>query len=190
MSRKAPALALVLFTSVSLLACDEPAEVAAPPPQELTREAIGHYCNMIVVAHRGPKGQIILADKEEPIWFTSVRDTIAFTLLPDEPKNIAAIYVTDVGRADWDSPEPGTWVEAREAWYVIGSDRRGGMGAPEAVPFAAKDAAERFAAKHGGEVTAFDGIPESAILAGDATGDALAQDGHGTPAESPGGHHQ
>lgn len=166
------------FVGLLLAACDDSTEVAAPPPQELTGEAIGHYCNMIVVEHSGPKGQIFLTDRDQPIWFSSVRDTVAFTMLPDEPKNIAAIYVTDVGRATWDSPEPGTWIEAREAWYVVGSDRRGGMGAPEAVPFADKAAATQFATQHGGEVVAFADIPEAAILASESSDDATKQEGH------------
>jgi len=190
-------LASALLAAVLLAACDEPAEVAAPAPQELTREAIGHYCNMIVADHKGPKGQIFLADREAPIWFSSVRDTIAFTLLPDEPKNIAAIYVTDVGRASWDSPEPHTWTDARAAWYVIGSDRRGGMGAPEAVPFADMGAAKDFAEKHGGHVVAFSDIPETAILTTEPADETMAHDGAmpdghdmGKPEEHAGGHEQ
>lgn len=176
MSRRT--LAGALLATLLLAACDEPAEVAAPAPQELTREAIGHYCNMIVVDHKGPKGQIFLAGQEEPIWFTSVRDTVAFTMLPDEPKNIAAIYVTDVGRASWDSPEPESWTDARAAWYVIGSDRRGGMGAPEAVPFSEKGAADDFAKQHGGHVVTFGDIPEAAILTTEASDGSTGHDGH------------
>jgi copper chaperone NosL len=157
--------AILLLTGLFLVACDETPEVAAvPDPQEPTRDAIGYYCNMIVVDHIGPKGQIFLTDREEPIWFTSVRDTIAFTMLPEEPRNIAAAYVHDIGRTDWDRQAPGTWVRAREAWYVVGSPMRGGMGAPEAVPFGDRAAAEAFADEHGGTVVAFADIPSEAIL--------------------------
>ena len=156
---------LFAVAAVGLMACDAEEQVAAPPtPQELTRDDIGHYCNMIVLDHKGPKGQVFVQGKEEPVWFTSVRDTIAFTLLPDEPKNLSAVYVTDVGQANWDAPEPGTWIDAREAWYVVGSDRVGGMGAPEAVPFGEQDEAQAFAKQHGGHVVAFADIPEDAIL--------------------------
>ena len=172
------ALLLTMLAGLALAACEDKSEVAAPAPQALTREAIGHYCNMIVADHKGPKGQIFLSGEAAPIWFSSVRDTIAFTMLPDEPKNIAAIYVTDVGRASWDSPEPDTWIEARSAWYVIGSDRRGGMGAPEVVPFADKAAAARFAETHGGEVVAFTEIPQTAILTAEAAHEDEAHDAH------------
>ncbi len=155
---------LALLAALALAGCGEDERTAAPPPRPLDREAMGYYCNMIVADHAGPKGQIFLADRADPVWFSSVRDTIAFTLLPDEPKNIAAIYVNDMGRASWDSPEPDTWIDARTAWYVIGSRRRGGMGQPEAVPFKEKAAAEKFAAAYGGRVVDFDGIPADYIL--------------------------
>ena len=41
----------------------------------------------------------------------------------------------------------------------------GGMGVPEAVPFAAPDAAERFVTEHGGRIVALTDVPESYIFA-------------------------
>ena len=134
------------------------------PAAALDRDAIGYYCNMIVVAHSGPKGQIFVTDREEPLWFTSLRDTIAFTRLPEEPKNIADIYVNNMSRASWEQPESGAWTDARSAWYAVGSGVRGGMGAPEPAPFAERAAADRFAGIQGGRVPAFDAIPEEAVL--------------------------
>ena len=152
------------ITVVSLLSCGQSDEAAMPAARELTRDAIGYYCMMTVVDHQGPKGQIILTDTEEPLWFTSVRDTLAFTVLPGEPKNIAAIYVTDIGKASWDNPEPGTWVDARQAWFVVGSDVSGGMGAPELVPFGVNADALAFAEEHGGEVFEYAAIPKKMFL--------------------------
>ncbi len=150
----------MLMLALLLSACDKTPEAEAPPPpQTLTREASGYYCLMTVVAHSGPKGHIILSDQPEAIWFTSVRDTIAFTLSPEEPKNIVAIYVNDMTDADWDNPGIDNWIEAEKAWYVINSDRAGGMGAPEAVPFSTKAKAELFAEQHGGSVYDFDSMP-------------------------------
>ena len=164
-------LAPLLLASALISGCDGPATVDAPIiAHELDRDAIGYYCQMTVLDHTGPKGQVFLSDSDQPLWFTSVRDTIAFTRLPGEPKNIAAIYVTDVGRASWDSPEPGTWIDARQAVYVIGSDRLGGMQAPELVPFSERKAAESFVASHGGEIVAFDAIPMDSVLEGDGQG--------------------
>ena len=95
--------------------------------------------------------------------FTSVRDTIAFTMSPEEPKNIAAIYVNDMANADWNDPGRDNWIDARKAWYVIESGRIGGMGAPEAVPFSTQHQAEAFAGQYGGRVVDFDSIPAAFI---------------------------
>ena len=158
-------LGALVAAGLWLSACDGDEQLAAKPaPQELTREAIGYYCNMIVADHQGPKAQLFLENTDEPIWFSSVRDAIAFTLLPDEPKAIAAIYVNDMGRATWEAPEPGTWIEAAAAHFVIQSERRGGMGARETVPFGDPAAAERFVAAHGGRVVPLEEVPKDYVL--------------------------
>ncbi len=150
-------ITLLIITLLS--ACEKNQPVEIPPAQTLTREATGYYCLMTVVNHHGPKGQIFLSDKAQPLWFTSVRDTIAFTLSPEEPKNIAAIYVSDMSHADWDNPGENNWIDARKAWYVLNSKRSGGMGALEAVPFSTKENAELFANEQGGTVYTFATIP-------------------------------
>lgn len=164
MNRPFAPVAMILL-SVVLAGCDDEEQAAAPPPQEMTREAAGHYCGMIVADHPGPKAQIYLKRSEEPVWFTSVRDALVFTMLPEEPKSIAAIYVTDMSKAaNWDSPEPGSWMDAHEAWYVLESSKVGGMGAPEAVPFSDKADAEAFAGQYGGRLVRFDGISAEYVL--------------------------
>lgn len=151
---------------LSLLGCKKQgAQAAAPPPQEVSADSIGQFCGMVLAEHAGPKGQILVRGKRDPYWFASVRDTIAFTMLPEMPKNIVAVYVSDMARArNWDQPEPGTWIEAGKAWYVIGSRRQSGMGTDEAVPFGEQAAAARFATENGGRVVRLAGIPESYIL--------------------------
>ncbi|MFQ5348256.1 MAG: nitrous oxide reductase accessory protein NosL [Rhodothalassiaceae bacterium] len=153
-----------------LAACGGPGEQQAPPPPApLTRDAVGYFCGMIVVDHEGPKAQIHLRGQEEPLFFTSVRDAVAFTRLPDAPHDIVAFYVHDMARAQsWEHPGDEAWMEAEKAFYVIGSDRRGGMGAPEAVPFSSREAAERFVAQHGGRIVRLDGIPRDYVLGTDA----------------------
>jgi copper chaperone NosL len=143
---------------ILLTACDKPPSTVIPAANTLTREASGYYCLMTVLNHQGPKGQIILSDNKV-LWFTSVRDTISFTLSPEEPKNIAAIYVNDMSEADWDNPGINNWIDANKAWFVVGSKRTGGMGSPEAVPFSTKEHAEKFISQLGGAVYTFDSIP-------------------------------
>ena len=158
---------ILVVSCLLLVACEDSEQTAKPLPQTLTREAVGHYCQMIVADHQGPKAQIFLSDREAPVWFSSVRDAVAFTLLPEEPKNVTAVYVTDMAVASWDSPGPDTWIEAETAHFVIESDRRGGMGALEAVPFGDPAAAESFILRHGGRLVSYAEIPESYILSAD-----------------------
>jgi len=168
-------LGLLLLFPLVLAACQKEA-AQVPVPHRMTAEAIGHYCGMNLFEHPGPKGQIFAASLIEPVWFSSVRDTIAFTMLPDEPKDIQAIYVSDMGKApSWDKPGADNWVEARKALFVIGSRAKGGMGGDEAVPFSERAAAETFVGKNGGQIVTFDQVPRDYVLAsGDAQGGVSA----------------
>ncbi|HLP66156.1 MAG TPA: nitrous oxide reductase accessory protein NosL [Rhizobium sp.] len=159
------ALASSLLAFLLLTGCSEEKTVEAPAPYALTEEAMGRYCGMNVLEHAGPKGQIILEQIPEPIWFSSARDALAFTMLPEEPKDIAAIYVSDMAKApSWEEPGAENWVDARKAFFVIGSSVRGGMGSEETVPFSTEAAAKDFAEKNGGRVVHFDEVPQDYVL--------------------------
>jgi copper chaperone NosL len=169
-----------LLLATTLTACDAEDVAEAPPPAEVAGDVTGYFCGMLLVEHGGPKGQIHLKSRDKPVWFSSVRDTVAFTLLEEEPKDIAAIYVNDMGRAtSWEQPEPGTWIEAQQAWFVIDSRRVGGMGLPEAVPFGTEDAAAAFAGANGGRVVRLADIPADYVL---GTPELPAQTGADTEA--------
>ena len=158
--RLAPACLLLLA------ACDS-GEVAPPPlPAELTSDAVGHYCSMIIAEHPGPKAHIFAGNRDEPVWFPSVRDMFAYTMLPEENQDIRAIYVSDTGATDnYADIVVGAWIEARDALYVLGSEIEGGMGLPEAVPFADRDQAAAFVEKHGGEIVTFDEVSPAFVFA-------------------------
>lgn len=191
---RAPFL-VALLGGLLLAGCgDKPAAKAPPPPHTLTADAVGKYCGMTLVEHPGPKGQILLASQAAPVWVSSARDAIAFTLLPEEAKDIRAIYVSDMGKApSWADPGVDNWVEAHSAVFVIGSAMRGGMGAEETVPFSDRSAAERFVAEHGGRLVELAGIPRDYVLgSGEPAGAAAptpASPASGPPASSaPAGH--
>ncbi|WP_245478189.1 nitrous oxide reductase accessory protein NosL [Mesorhizobium sp. M4B.F.Ca.ET.049.02.1.2] len=152
-----------------LVGCNQDvASQPKPPPQEPTATSVAYFCSMGLLEHGGPKAQAFRAGKSEPLWFSSVRDAVAFSILPGEPKDVVAIYVNDMAKAkNWDRPEAGAWVEAHDAWYAIGSDYNAGMGGKEAVPFSDETAARSFTAAHGGTVLRFNEIPENYILESD-----------------------
>lgn len=156
----------VALLAAGLAGCDRrQAERPRPSPSEVLAEATGYYCGMRLAEHEGPKGQVHLASRSEPVWFSSVRDTIVFLRSPEEPRDVAAAYVNDMGRsANWQQPDRGAWVDARQAWFVIESQARGGMGAPEAVPFSEQAAAEAFRVSHGGRVVRLDEIPDDYLF--------------------------
>jgi copper chaperone NosL len=160
---------LWLATAVMLTACSKEHSAEAPPPQVMGGDATGHYCGMLLAEHPGPKGQVLLKSRDEPVWFSSVRDTFTFLRLPEEPKDVAAVYVSDMGKApNWEQPGNDNWILAKDAVFVVGSDRQGGMSGAEAVPFSHEDAARVFISQHGGRILRF----EDALA-------AIAEAGHG-----------
>lgn len=159
-------LFVALAALVLLAGCKpEAADAPLPPPVRLNADAMGVFCGMNLMEHPGPKGQIITASRIDPFWFSSVRDTVAFTLMPDQPRDIRAIYVSDMARApSWEAPGETNWIDARKAFFVIGSRKQGGMGAAEAVPFGDRAAAEAFVASNGGQIVTLDKIPGDYVL--------------------------
>jgi copper chaperone NosL len=152
-------LALILV----LAACkDETA--AVPQPVEMTDEALGHYCQMYLSDHAGPKAQIHLDGYDQPLWFSQVSDAVAYVHDPEQIAPIAAIYVSDMAKAaSWAEPGKANWIAATDARYVIESAQLGGMGVPEAIPFGTEAAADAFVAAHGGKVVTFDAVPEAYV---------------------------
>lgn len=152
-------LSLLIFISVMVSACGE--EVALPTPEKMTRDSIGFYCAMIVADHIGPKAQVFEKGQEKSLWFSQVRDAFAYRSMPGEAQNVSVIYVHDMGQAtSYDAPQvEGIWIEAKTAFYVINSQKRGGMGARETIPFGQKSDAENFAKTYKGIVVAFNDIP-------------------------------
>jgi len=166
MTRSFSGASACLVCLLLLSACNEKsANQVVPAPVAMTEEALGHYCSMNILEHTGPKAQIHLKRLLFPIWFSQVRDAIAFMRLPEETQEPVVIYVNDMGKsAQWDFPGDDTWIDIQKAYFVINSARIGGMGAPETIPFGTEAAATSFSAKHGGEVVRLAEIPDAYVL--------------------------
>lgn len=162
-------LALALLT---LAACREES-AALPAAVAMTEESTGHYCQMALLEHPGPKAQAHLAGLPNPLFFSQVRDVVAYQRMPEQSHVVTVAYVSDMGApgATWDDPGAANWIAASDAHYVVGSGLAGGMGAPELVPFSRAADAQAFVARHGGQVLRLDQIPDSAVLAPVETGE-------------------
>lgn len=172
-----PRLAPIALMLLALAACRE--DVAdLPPPVAMTAQAVGYYCQMDLLEHPGPKAQAHLAGLPAPLFFSQVRDVVAYMRMPEQSHAISVAYVSDMGApgATWDDPGAQNWIAATDAHYVVGSTIAGGMGAPEIVPFSTPEAALAFADRHGGVVMALAAIPDSAVLAPVDEGDSAAED--------------
>ena len=161
-----PRMLIAAVALAVLAACSKEEARVVPPAHSLTADATGHYCGMLLAEHAGPKGQILLEGQDDPVWFSSVRDTLTFLNLPEEPKTIAAVYVSDMAKAaSWEQPGADNWTLAGDAFFVVGSSRQGGMGGTEAVPFSTEPAAQAFVQQYGGRIARLDDATKSVTAA-------------------------
>lgn len=140
----------ILLGALLLAACSEPAKPALP--LEIATDTACALDGMILLDFPGPKAQIHY-DQGEPDFFCDTREMFSIFLQPEQKKRITAIYTQDMGKADWTRPE-GQWIDAKSAFYVVGSPRRGSMG-PTVPSFALEADARQFAAQYGGKVLRF-----------------------------------
>lgn len=168
---------ILLAATMFLAGCGQQASTHVARPKEPGPGAIGFFCRMNLKEHGGPKGQILPKDWTEPLWFSSVKDALTYV---DQDivseAQLEAFWVNDMEQGTWEQPAAGAWIEAKSAWYVIGSQKSSGMGGSEAVPFARRDAASTFAAQFGGRVVgyaearqAMNEVPPAAEVEGNGT---------------------
>lgn len=164
--------ALLLVAALALLAGCKEEVTQDVSPRDMTPQTLGHYCQMNLLEHPGPKAQVFLEGMLAPLFFSQVRDAIAYARAPEQVAPILAIYVNDMGAAGatWEKPGDGNWIAADKAFYVVGSARQGGMGAPETVPFSSRDKADAFASAEGGQVLALADITDAMVLTPVETG--------------------
>ena len=159
-----PLVLLVSTAALFLSACSEE-KAELPPPVPLTEQALSHYCQMWVSEHGGPKAQIHLEGMPNPLFFAQVRDAVAYLRSSERDAPVTAVYVSNMSVAkSWDEPGQTNWIDAGSAKFVIGSDAKGGMGAPEVVPFGDEADASQFVADRGGKVATLDEIPDETVL--------------------------
>ena len=163
-------LLVVCFAATLLAACGKSDGPAALVPVDIDRSTSCSLDGMLLADYPGPKAQIHYADRPEPDFFCDTVEMFAVYLKPEQVRPVRALFVQDMGKADWNEPRD-HWIDAKAAWYVHGSTRHGSMG-PTIASFALEADAQKFAAEHGGKVLAFgDVTPDMATLDGGALHD-------------------
>ncbi|MDI3275894.1 nitrous oxide reductase accessory protein NosL [Pseudomonas sp. MDT1-16] len=146
----------VLMMCLLLTACDNPAQAtysdaaaAFHPSDEC------HVCGMIINGFPGPKGEVV-----EPAGikkFCSTAEMIGWWLQPENHHGDSKLYVHDMGRSPWNAPDDAHLIDAKDAFYVVGTQLKGAMGVVLAS-FSGREAAEKLAAEQGGRLLRFSEI--------------------------------
>lgn len=147
---------LASLAALTLTACSGAEEQLAAKPDPVHFESGDecHVCGMLIEGFPGPKGQAITEKDHQVRKFCSTRDMFAWVLQPENVNRAHTLYVHDMAQTDWQNPNDTALIDAREAFYVVGSSRNGAMG-PTLASFASKADAEGFANEHGGRVLPF-----------------------------------
>jgi len=155
----------------------ESAETAArPDPVQIESGDECHVCGMAITRFPGPKGEAFPEGSEKVHKFCSTRDMFAWLLQPENKNRDHTLYVHDMARTDWNQPDDRHLTDAREAWYVVGSEKTGAMG-PTLASFASQDDATAFAGEYGGDVLAFQEVTMEHLNQGMSMGRMDSMDG-------------
>jgi len=154
-----------------LVGCGQAESSTVIAPVEIDPATTCDLDGMLLADYPGPKAQIHYAGTAAPVFFCDTVEMFATVLTPEQVKPIRAVFVQDMGKADWEQPR-GHWFDAKTGFYVVGSKRRGSMG-PTIGSFAAEEDARKFAAQFGGRLLRYAEVkPDMADLAGGAVHDA------------------
>lgn len=155
-------LILSLIMLAALSACSKPTTNVAA--QEITAGTSCSLDGMSLADFPGPKAQIHYATGE-PDFFCDTVEMFSIYLNPEQKKHITGIFTQDMGKTDWEKPQ-GNWIDAKQAFYVLGSKKTGSMG-PTLAAFSRQQDAEKFSQEFGGKVLHFDQVtPDMADLTG------------------------
>jgi copper chaperone NosL len=151
---------LVIFSLiVVLLGCSE-----ADPKKEMLKEAVAienadecHLCGMIISQFPGPKGELYQKTSEDIAKFCSTRDLFGYLLQPENQRQVQQVFVHDMSKTPWQKTDDQYFIDARSAWFVVDSSKKGAMGKTLAS-FSLFDDALAFSREYGGKVYPFDEI--------------------------------
>jgi copper chaperone NosL len=169
---------LALFTVLIIAGCSEPVNDAVKQPAvALQRGDECHLCGMIILNFPGPKSELYQQGSGTVRKFCSTRDMFSYALDPEHTSTLQSIWVHDMGKSAWDSPDDQYFTDARHAWYVINSEKSGAMG-PALASFTKEQDAIDFAKQFQGDVLRYEELTLQVISSMTTAGGSSKQGMH------------
>ncbi|MEP1217088.1 MAG: nitrous oxide reductase accessory protein NosL [Marinobacter sp.] len=164
-------LSVAVMFAVFLAGCSDPEKQVTEKPEPVHFESGDecHVCGMAITRFPGPKGEAITAREQKVNKFCSTRDMFSWVLQPENAKRDHTLYVHDMAQTDWEHPDDTALIDAREAFFVVGSERTGAMG-PTLASFATEEAAQKFAMNYSGEVLSYNEVTMDHLNVGGPAG--------------------
>jgi copper chaperone NosL len=138
------ALALVIVTAAPLISAAAQT-VDLPDGSKLDLSTSCPVCNMKLEDSKAGVAAVVFKDGKV-VGFDSAGDMFRYVREPVKysisTENIKNIFVTEHGTKKF--------MDAKQAFFVVGSEVQAGMGA-EVVPFSKKEDAEKFSSEHKGK---------------------------------------
>ncbi len=160
--------AVLTVAITSLMSCSDKNE-----QQQMLHKAVAiesadecHLCGMLITRFDGPKGEVFRKESGEQVFkFCSTRDMFSYYLDPENKRNVAQMLVHDMSKMPWGSEgiDDKYFIDAKAAWYVVGSEKTGAMGETLAS-FSQQDDAKAFAEEFGGKVISFTDINYDTLM--------------------------
>lgn len=150
-----------LMMCLALAGCDKPqATAAGEATPAFHRSDECHVCGMVISDFPGPKGAAVGAGGVRK--FCSPAEMFSWWLQPENHRADVKLYVHDMGRSQWDAPDDAHLIDARTAYFVIGSGLKGAMGVVLAS-FSDAQAAYKLASINGGQVLRLEDIDQTLL---------------------------
>jgi len=156
-----------LFFTVTLAACTDDASQQETIHQAVAMESSDecHLCGMLITHFDGPKGEVFRKEQGDTVFkFCSTRDMFSYYLDPENKRNVSQMLVHDMSKMPWgsNSIDDKHFIDAKIAWFVVGSEKTGAMGKTLAS-FSLETDAQAFAKEFGGKVLQFKDVDQDAL---------------------------
>ena len=138
-------LCKILLLAICCLWAASPAAAAATTVDKSARCAV---CGMFVAKYPNWLVSLTMSDGATN-YFDGVKDMMAFYFAPQTYGAKPGVTIAEIRVNDYYTLKP---IDARKAFYVVGSDVTGPMG-HEFIPFSSKEAADSFSQDHHGMKT-------------------------------------